>query len=436
MSFMRLATIIIIFCSYVFAGCSAKQKQSAPNLLGYNKRVSYKVIGKVENHTISVLQDVDLRGDTCQLPPKCTLLIKGGIIRNGVIIGNNTNLVSKGIAFDHVTIKGSWRVPDISTKLFSDLSCDNALKNVFALTNPKIKNTVKIEKGEYWVVATKKKDHCLNVNSNTTLVIDGTIRLRPNDYGNYHVLYAVGHDIVIKGRGSIIGDKHTHLGDKGEWGMGINLHGVNRAMVTGLSIRDCWGDCIYVGGCSKNVTIEKCQLDHGRRQGISVTSADSVIIRDCTITNVGGTNPQYGIDLEPNKGDTVDHVLIEKVIVKGCKGGFGATVGKRDAGKFLGNVVIRYCQITVDVKFPVRLKKCRSALVENCTINIGKVNPAIYSIGCDKISIKNNVINLENSFRAMANQVKRRLTGKAQYEAIKVENVGIQEVAGNRITEK
>ena len=297
-------------------------------------------IGKIINKSLVVSTDVDLHGSVVNLPKGFTLEIKGGKIRNGTLIGNQTKVLCSSKVFDHVHLNGTWNVPEISTSMFVDLSYDNALKEVLALANPNIQNTIIIEKGNYQVQALKNADVCLTVPSNSTLIIQGSIRLRPNAFPRCDIVRAKGNDIIISGNGSIIGDKHTHLGTDGEWGMGIRFHGATNSSVRGLTIKDCWGDCIYVGGNSKNVTIENCWLDHGRRQGISVTKADDVVIRNCKISNVSGTKPEYAIDLEPNANDTVNHITIENVETVACEGGLLATIGKRNVEK--KNTVKRY----------------------------------------------------------------------------------------------
>lgn len=108
-------------------------------------------IGKIINKSIVVSSDVDLRGANIDLPKGFTLEIKGGRIKNGTLIGNQTKLKCSGKVFNRVQIKGSWNVPEISTSMFTDLSYDNALKDVLALAHPKVQNTIVIEKGDYYV---------------------------------------------------------------------------------------------------------------------------------------------------------------------------------------------------------------------------------------------------------------------------------------------
>lgn len=243
------------------------------------------------------------------------------------------------------------------------------------------------------------------------MIIQGSIQLRPNTFPRCDIVRAKGNNIKITGNGNIIGDKHTHLGTDGEWGMGIRFHGAKNSSVRGLTIKDCWGDCIYVGGNSKNVTIENCFLDHGRRQGISVTKADSVTIKNCKISNVSGTNPQYAIDLEPNANDTVDHIIIENVETVACEGGVLATIGKRNAEKKnIGQVTIRNCKLNALSRYPIRMKKSEHVSIEDCTINATNEKAAIYFSNINNLVVKGNTINIEKNLAfTLKNAAKKSL---------------------------
>ncbi len=393
-------------------------------------------IGKIINKSIVVSTDVDLRGANIDLPKGFTLEIKGGRIKNGTLIGNQTKLKCSGKVFNRVQIKGSWNVPEISTSMFTDLSYDNALKDVLALAHPKVQNTIVIEKGDYYVTAHKNADVCLTVPSNSTLIIQGSIQLRPNTFPRCDIVRAKGNNIKINGNGNIIGDKHTHLGTDGEWGMGIRFHGATNSSVRGLTIKDCWGDCIYVGGNSKNVTIENCWLDHGRRQGISVTKADDVVIRNCKISNVSGTNPEYAIDLEPNANDTVDNIEIENVEVVNCEGGFLATIGKKNVEKKrIGIVAIRNCKLNTLSKYPIRMKNSEHVSIENCTIIATNEKAAIYSSDIHNLVVKDNTINVEKSVAFTLKNSVRKIVGKNVQQPIETIRVRQQDIRENRIVE-
>jgi len=78
--------------------------------------------------------------------------------------------------------------------------------------------------------------------------------------------------------------------------------------VRNIVTKDAGGDGMLIGGrqsaapytASSNVKIINCVFDNHKRQGISVVgNIDNVLIDGCTITNIIGTNPQSGIDIEP-----------------------------------------------------------------------------------------------------------------------------------------
>ena len=338
---------------------------------------------------VIVKNDIDLRGKVLSLPEGVTLNFKNGIFKNGIIIGNNTKIKCNKQAFDHIEIKGTWNVPKNYSTWFKDLSYVNALQNVIALTNPKMKNDVHVAVGNYLVNVDKNGQACLLITDNTKFILNGCIRLLPNSFTTYYILNVEGDNVKISGTGTIVGDKHTHTGKKGEWGMGINLKKATNVSISGLTIKDCWGDCIYIGNKSENVLVEKCTLDHGRRQGISVTSGNYITLQDLKIKNVGGTNPEYGIDIEPNANGIVDNIHIKNVSIDNCKGGI--QVYGRAKGAYVGNVTINKCNISQISKVPIYIQKCKSAKILGCTLPISS-NRGIILENVGSVYNKNNTI--------------------------------------------
>lgn len=425
-----------VFCTQSYGNSRAETKEEVA--IAAKDTLSYDILGSAANGRIVINDDVDLKGDVCRLPKGMTLLFRKGVIRNGTLIGSMTKIACTGKAFDKVTIKGSWDVPEISTELFADLSYENSLRDVVALAHSEVENRIVIEKGEYKVKAAKGSATCISVCGNTDLILDGTVRLAPNDLKSCNVILAEGKNINITGKGTIIGDKHTHTGTEGEWGMGIRLHKAINATVSGLTIKDCWGDCIYVGGRSKNINIENCTLDNGRRQGISVTKADYVTIRRCTISNVGGTAPGYAIDIEPNKGDSVDHVLIENVVVKNCLGGIKATrsLKQTNEGKplsWIGRVKVRNCETSASKKFPALFKGCDSLFVSNCKIVSSNAKPAILTKNVNYVSVVENTLVDRSDLLSKAKRSAKKILQRGGVELISIEGAKIKKVNANRI---
>jgi len=373
------------------------QGKSKANLA--NSVSDYDIVGNAipvvgEDNVFRIVDTLDLDAKTWYLPTGSTVIVDGGLIRNGIVYGDNTKLDYTGVVFDKVRVRGSWIVPVINTSMFAQLSYDNSLKDVLALSNPKINNTIYIGPGCYKVSAIKNFDRCLRITSNTVVTLDGNIVLEPNSFPEYSVVLIDGENVVLKGKGSIVGDKFSHLEKKGEWGMGVHISGGVNISVRDIIIKDCWGDCIYIAGKSKNVSIDNCFLDNGRRQGISIVSASDININNCIISNVGGTAPQYAIDIEPNAGENVERVSINNVKSISCQGGIMGY--GRAANTTIGTIEIKNSIIEGAQLCPVYFEKGRNVTVEDCSIINSETNFMIVCNDVDSVRIENNLICLSN----------------------------------------
>jgi hypothetical protein len=250
-----------------------------------------------------------------------------------------------------------------------------------------------IHEGTLVVRIAEEKGAWLTVGDNTELVIDGNIWLDGNGLSCCDIIRVTGRNVHIHGQGSISGDLRTHKGQDGEWGMGIRLHGAADVTVNGLTIINCWGDCIYIGGGSKNVKIDSCVLRDSRRQGISITKANDVTISDCRIANISGTNPQYAIDIEPNRRCVVDNVLIKNVTVKNCEGGFRAILGKKTyRNARIGKVEISNCHVMAKSRRTIHFAGCAQAIVRDCVIETRKGEKPILSKHVGNLTEENNEV--------------------------------------------
>ena len=116
-----------------------------------------------------------------------------------------------------------------------------------------------------------------------------------------------------------IADYHTDAYEKAEWRHGINVKSSENVTIQGLTIADSGGDGIYLGVAQrgvpcKNVRIHNVVCDNNNRQGISVISAENLLIEDTVMKNTAGTAPRAGIDFEPNHPS---EVLIN-CVMKNC----------------------------------------------------------------------------------------------------------------------
>lgn len=318
---------------------------------------------------------------------------------------------------------GTYRISDGDVSLFDGREIKNG--------------TIVISEGKYLLRVKEEGGACLKIGDNTELVINGTLRLAPNGFKSYDIIRVVGSNVKIHGQGSIVGDRSKHTGHEGEWGMGIRLDGSRNVTISGLTISDCWGDCIYIGGDSKNTKISNCQLHGSRRQGISITKADGVSINNCKIANISCTNPQYAIDIEPNKKCSVNNTLIENVEVTNCEGGIRATLPNKGIGNaMIGRVEIRNCQVSAKTRYAIHLNRCQRAIVEACTISSTNERSSVYANYIDTLRICDNTLNVEVQLLSSMKNKARQLVGKDAYSTIRTVHSGDKVIENNRIIEK
>lgn len=166
----------------------------------------------------------------------------------------------------------------------------------------------------------------------------------PTSMGSYAILRGVNvAEVQIHG-GELRGDREQHTGTAGEWGMGIDLRGCTDVLLQSVTVRACWGDGIYVGhttapnvvgGECRHVVMRGCDVIGNRRQGVSLVGCVGATIEECTITDTQGTNPQSGIDLEPNGVKVVSDVSIA-----GCQIARNAGWGVQTWGKGVTGTVL------------------------------------------------------------------------------------------------
>lgn len=361
-----------------------------------NAQTTLKSLVFKEGETTVIKNVVDMKGGELILPKNVILKFeKGGRLKNGKVIAANTSISGyKQEIFENVKITGQWNVPYINTDMFKDILSLNSLQNVFALASDSVDNVVTIPEGDYVVEAIYNSQTILGVPSNTEVVVNGTITMLPNNFTNYYIFELKGENIRLHGKGEIIGDKYTHTGTAGEWGMGVLLTQCKSVDVSDITIKECWGDCIYIGTKSTDVRINNCTLIDGRRQGISITSANGVYISNCRISKVYGTAPQYGIDVEPNKGGSVDNIIIENVEIYDCYGGI-LTYGKAE-NAHIGSVVIKGCKINNCVaKYPLNFQTGEMVEVIDCYVRTDEKTAILFQ-DLQRAVAKNNMLMSSN----------------------------------------
>ena len=107
---------------------------------------------------------------------------------------------------------------------------------------------------------------------------------------------------------------------KAEWRHVINMRGASNINILGLLLTESGGDGIYLGAgpesaTNTNVQIRDVVCDRNYRQGISVITAENLLIENTVMSNTGGTAPQAGIDFEPNSA----REKLVNVVMRNCR---------------------------------------------------------------------------------------------------------------------
>jgi hypothetical protein len=210
------------------------------------------------------------------------------------------------------TVTYTLSAPTVSTRPtnYLSVSASNGTDDTTAIQNT-INSAVGQGKAIIVPAGTYKINPAVGINlpSNTTIYFDSGAVFQSLATSNslYKIINMVNvSNVNIIGYPKIIGDRDIHTGTGGESGMGIALYSASNVYIENANISKCWGDGIYLGDSggaqryNSNVTIKNVVCDNNRRQGISVISAIGLTITSPTLINTNGTDPQSGIDFEPN----------------------------------------------------------------------------------------------------------------------------------------
>jgi len=178
---------------------------------------------------------------------------------------------------------------------------------------------VYISDGTYMIEATENAsptDHGLTVPSNIKIEMSQNTILKAigNDHTNSAVLGIYNVSNVIVTGGAVEGERYEHIGETGEWGHCIDIRASSRVKIEGVYISKSWGDGIYLGDIAgtraEDILILNNYVEYSRRNNLSIVHAFQVTVKGNTFKSANGTDPQMGIDIEPDTGDFVYGCII------------------------------------------------------------------------------------------------------------------------------
>jgi hypothetical protein len=160
-------------------------------------------------------------------------------------------------------------------------------------------------------------DTGLLIPSNRTLTFSegSELRMKPSSKTGYKMLELRGVTNVTLINPVLKGDRRNHIGTSGEWGNGISINGGSNITVLSPKATEFWGDGIYIGVeqgvIPRNITIKDAFVKQNRRNGITVTAVDGLLLESPYAGFTDGTLPMAGIAFEPNTNkEEIKNVII------------------------------------------------------------------------------------------------------------------------------
>lgn len=181
-------------------------------------------------------------------------------------------------------------------------------------------------------------------NSVITLAADAVIKCSTSSTDFYNILHFYNVSNVIVQGGKIVGDKATHVQISQptyEFGHGVGIQNSTNIVVRDMEISDCIGDGVILNvSGNADITLDNLTIHDCRRQGVSLTSGDGVVISNCKIYDISGTNPQSGIDIEPDGNKSVTNVVIDGCNIRDT---VGASVIVTNVSNVIDQIHINGC---------------------------------------------------------------------------------------------
>jgi hypothetical protein len=168
---------------------------------------------------------------------------------------------------------------------------------------------------------------CLDIPSSITVEFEpgATIELLAHSHTIYQMMRIWDRDNVTIVSPVLNGRKDLNSAVTGEFGMGVDVRGGSNIKIMYPITNNMWGDGCYlersVTSVPVNVLFESPRADGCRRQGMSVCAADGLTVNNPVWSNIAGTAPQCGLDIEPNSNAAeLKGIRINNPMTKNCLG--------------------------------------------------------------------------------------------------------------------
>ena len=227
------------------------------------------------------------------------------------ITADKLNKIEESIeAVNGNKIKGLINVKDFGAKGDGVTDDTTAIQQALNLDTGGFK-WVYIPDGTYLINQVSK----IKLKSNTRLEFSSDAKFIAKEMNRdvYSMLDVVNVENIEIINPTLIGDRDYNNQTTEGAGHGISCRGVTNLKITGAKCSECFTDGIYLTNIT-NGLVEYFTCDHNRRQGISITKCDRLVLRHGVCSNTDGIAPKMGIDIEPNFAtDNIKGLVLENI---------------------------------------------------------------------------------------------------------------------------
>lgn len=346
-----------------------------------------------KTNTIYIIKnDINLNGLSLVIPMNCSLISEGGVIRNGKLVGNKTKIKCRsGVFFDGIEFEGSFlgAVQESWFPLKYDVYYDNSFElnsalnlahlsddKTFCLSPDKVLYVRSDVDNSPW--PTYLRCGTVEIKSGVTFDLNGsTIKCLTNSSHQYNILFSKDQQDICIRNGVICGDLETHTGLEGQWGHGIALEGVANYIIESIECLQCWGDGINLhvshngdsnetsslttGGHCMYGRLINVNSHHNRRQGMTIGGALYLEVNNCVFSNTKGSNPQSGVDVEPNKPENI----VAHIRFNHCLFSANAHQGITISGESAYDIDIQDCEFCRNEGYDIQIRG-KDVRISNC----------------------------------------------------------------------
>jgi hypothetical protein len=166
----------------------------------------------------------------------------------------------------------------------------------------------------------------LRTGSHIRFAPGASLKLLAHKADDYQVLRIWDVERVVVENACVDGSKELNAAIGGEEGIGISIVGSSQVTLISPTTINCWGDGIYIAGSyghglpyANNISVLDHHASGCRRQGVSIISARDVVFDHPVWTDIAGTAPSAGLDIEPDhNSNLLENIRIISPYTRNC----------------------------------------------------------------------------------------------------------------------